>query len=189
MSLSILPTADDSRTNAVFEELIWALSRPGLLRTLPAGGFTAIAESLLDRECTFHVLGDRVLDGESAGDLERDLAATGARRADLAQADYVFAALGSAQAITGLSRLRIGTLAYPDDAATVFTPAELGTGQQLRLSGPGIRDSVTITVGGVDTSFWQMRAKAIRYPLGFDLYLVDGDDVIGIPRSTKVEVL
>ncbi|TWI33142.1 hypothetical protein [Mesorhizobium tianshanense] len=38
MTLSLLPTADDSRTNASFEELMWALSRPGLIRTcLPAG--------------------------------------------------------------------------------------------------------------------------------------------------------
>ncbi|WP_145720206.1 phosphonate C-P lyase system protein PhnH [Mesorhizobium tianshanense] len=34
-----------------------------------------------------------------------------------------------------------------------------------------------------------MRARAIRYRLGWDLYLVDGDRVVGIPRSTKIEVL
>lgn len=181
MSLSILPTADDSRTNAVFEDLLWALSRPGLSRTLPGGGLAAMAESLLDRECTFHVIGNDALD--------RDLAVTGARRAALALADYVFAPLATATDVDSLSALRIGTLAYPDEAATLFTSARLGSGQKLRLSGPGIRDSVTIEVDGIDASFWQLRARAIRYPLGFDLYLVDGDTVVGIPRSTKVEVL
>ncbi|WP_368518087.1 phosphonate C-P lyase system protein PhnH [Rhizobium sp.] len=34
-----------------------------------------------------------------------------------------------------------------------------------------------------------MRAKAIRYPLGWDLYLVDGRRLLGIPRSTTIEVL
>ncbi|TXI04054.1 MAG: phosphonate metabolism protein PhnH, partial [Rhizobium sp.] len=32
-------------------------------------------------------------------------------------------------------------------------------------------------------------ARAIRYPLGWDLYLVDGKRLFGIPRSTKIEVL
>jgi alpha-D-ribose 1-methylphosphonate 5-triphosphate synthase subunit PhnH len=179
--MSILPTADDSRTNAVFEELLWALSRPGLRRTLPGGSLAAMAESLLDRECTFHVLGDSKLD--------HDLSTTGARRVGLAQADYVFAAPGTLEDASDISALRIGTLAYPDEAATLFASARLGSGQKLRLSGPGIKDSVTIEVDGVDTTFWQSRARAIRYPLGFDLYLVDGDDVVGIPRSTTVEVL
>ncbi|MFS8046120.1 phosphonate C-P lyase system protein PhnH [Rhizobium sp. BR 314] len=29
----------------------------------------------------------------------------------------------------------------------------------------------------------------LRYPLGWDLYLVDGKRLLGIPRSTKIEVL
>lgn len=181
MSLSILPTTDDSRTNAVFEELLWALSRPGLSRTLPGGGLAAMAESLLDRECTFHVVGN--------SELDRDLLATGARRAGLSQADYVFVPLATAAEVDSVSSLHIGTLAYPDNAATLFASARLGEGLKLSLSGPGIEDSVTIEVDGVDASFWTLRARAIRYPLGFDLYLVDGDTVVGIPRSTKVEVL
>jgi alpha-D-ribose 1-methylphosphonate 5-triphosphate synthase subunit PhnH len=181
MAFSILPTADDSRTNAVFEELMWALSRPGLVRTLPGGGFSTMAESLVDRECTFHVAAN--------ADLDQALALTGARRATIANADYVFASLAIADEICDLSALRLGTLAYPDEAATLFAPVRLGSGQQLRLSGPGIKDSLCVAIDGIDASFWQLRDKAIRYPLGFDLYLVDGDHVVGIPRSTKVEVL
>jgi alpha-D-ribose 1-methylphosphonate 5-triphosphate synthase subunit PhnH len=29
----------------------------------------------------------------------------------------------------------------------------------------------------------------MRYPIGVDLLLIDGDRVIGLPRSTTVEVL
>ncbi|MFC0219408.1 phosphonate C-P lyase system protein PhnH [Pseudochelatococcus lubricantis] len=186
MSLELLPTAAESRTNAAFEELMWALARPGLIRRLPLAGFAALAESLIDRECSFHVRHDAAL-------AER-LAETGARAVSLADADYVFAPADSPEDVTALAGLRAGTLSYPDEAATLFAPAHFGQepagrGPRLRLSGPGIREAITLQAGGVDPSFWPMRESAIRYPLGFDLYLVDGDGLIGIPRSTKVEVL
>lgn len=181
MAHSLAPTADDTRTNDTFEGLMWSLSRPGLARDMPVEGFGPLAESLLDRECSFHVADDASLDVR--------LAATGARRMPLAEANYVFAAIDSAEKVESLSSLRIGTLAYPDDAATLFATASFGSGQRLCLSGPGIKDTVIIEVGGVEPGFWQMRRKAIRYPLGWDLYLVDGNRLLGIPRSTTVEVL
>lgn len=181
MALSLVPTVDDTRTNATFEALMWALSRPGQVRNMPAEGFVALAESLLDRECSFHAPGDQSLDTM--------LATTGARRALLAEADYVFTAIESAERVEALSALRIGTLAYPDNAATLFATARFGAGQPLRLTGPGIKNSVTIEISGIDPGFWQMRRKAIRYPLGWDLYLVDGKRLLGIPRSTTIEVL
>ncbi|RWK47782.1 MAG: phosphonate C-P lyase system protein PhnH [Mesorhizobium sp.] len=181
MPLSLAPTADDSRTNAAFEELMWALSRPGGIRTLPTGGLEMIGESLLDRECSFCVLDDL--------DIQQAVARTGARAVSLGDADYIFSKIDTGEKVAALSGMRLGTLAYPDDAATLFAPARLGAGQELRLTGPGIKTSVTIAIDGVAPSFWQMRERAIRYPLGFDVYLVDGDRVIGIPRSTTVEVL
>ncbi|KAA1180180.1 phosphonate C-P lyase system protein PhnH [Rhizobium tropici] len=181
MAHNLLPTLDDIRTNTTFEELMWALSRPGQLRELPAEGFWPLAESLLDRECSFHAANDPSLDLK--------MAATGARRMPLADADYVFAVIGSAENVEALSTLRIGSLLYPDNAATLFAPVRFGSGQRLRLTGPGIKDSITIEVDGIDPAFWPMRGKAIRYPLGWDLYLVDGKRLLGIPRSTKIEVL
>ncbi|QRM32807.1 phosphonate C-P lyase system protein PhnH [Microvirga sp. VF16] len=181
MTISLLPTADDSRTNATFEELMWALSRPGIVRTLPSNGRAAIAESLLDRECSFAVSDDP--------NLEQALRQTSARAASLHDADYVFATIDSARKVSELSMLRVGTLSYPDEAATLFAPARFGFGARLWLTGPGIKDSVTIAVDGIDPSFWQVRSHAIRYPLGWDVYLIDGDRAIGLPRSTKVEML
>jgi alpha-D-ribose 1-methylphosphonate 5-triphosphate synthase subunit PhnH len=181
MTLSLLPTADDSRTNATFEEMMWALSRPGIIRTLPAGGLAAMAESLIDRECSFHV--------EDDVEFEQALKRSGARAVSLSEADYVFTVIDTQDKVSRHAVLRTGTLAYPDEAATLFAPARFGFGQGLYLTGPGIKDSVTISVDGIDSSFWQMRERAIRYPLGFDVYLVDGDSIIGLPRSTKIEVL
>ena len=181
MAHNLLPTVDDTRTNATFEALMWALSRPGQTREMPGEGFWTLAESLLDRECSFNAPDDT--------SLSTMLAATGARPTPLPEADYVFTAIDSAEKVEALSSLRIGTLAYPDDAATLFATARLGSGQRLSLTGPGIKDSVTIEIGGIDPGFWQMRRKAIRYPLGWDLYLVDGKRLLGIPRSTTIKVL
>jgi alpha-D-ribose 1-methylphosphonate 5-triphosphate synthase subunit PhnH len=131
MANNLLPTLDDTRTNATFEELMWALSRPGELRELPAEGFWPLAESLLDRECSFHVTNDPSLDMK--------MAATGARRMPLADADYVFAAIDAAENVEALSRLRIGSLLYPDDAATLFAPAQLVPGSNCALPVPASR--------------------------------------------------
>lgn len=46
-----VPDACEARTNATFEALMWALSRPGTVQCLPAPGVAGIAEALLDREC------------------------------------------------------------------------------------------------------------------------------------------
>ncbi|MDE1994020.1 MAG: phosphonate C-P lyase system protein PhnH [Rhizobiaceae bacterium] len=180
-SLSPLPSEADALSNAAFEELMWATSRPGLVRDLPSAGLEPLAKSLIDRECSYHVMGSIPLDAA--------LALTGSRPAPLAEADYIFASsLSAPEQVSALNGLRKGSLAYPDAAATLFAPAHIGSGQALKLSGPGINGSITIEIGNVDPSFWSMREKAIRYPLGWDLYLIDAAALIGIPRSTKVEV-
>lgn len=181
MSLTIQPTDGDSRTNATFEEMMWALSRPGTIRSLPTSGLAAMAESLLDNECTFFVADDAVL--------EAALLRSGSRAVPVQQAGYVFTVLDTAEKVAALAELKVGSLTYPDEGASLFIPAQFGFGQRLRLSGPGIKDEVSIAIDGVDQAFWKFREQTIRYPLGFDVFLVDGAQVVGLPRSTKVEVL
>jgi alpha-D-ribose 1-methylphosphonate 5-triphosphate synthase subunit PhnH len=65
----------------------------------------------------------------------------------------------------------------------------LGSGIQLRLTGPGIETQRIVHVGGIDPAFWDARHAAIRYPLGFDLILIDRATIIALPRSTTIEVL
>lgn len=181
MSVAMLsPDADEIFANAGFDALMWALARPGKVHTLPASGFTAIIASLIDRECTFYT---------TEHDLAAPLAATGARSVRLSEADYVFARLAASHEIAPMERLKTGNLLYPDESATLIVPARLGEGLRLRLSGPGIDGAVDVSIGGMDRGFWGLRETLVRYPLGFDLYVVDGNRVIGIPRSTKVEVL
>lgn len=178
--ITLLPTAAEMRSNATFDALLWALTRPGLVQTLSFAGFLPLAESLLDRECSFFC------EDEQLGE---EIARTGAEATALSQAEYLFLSLETSRQVAALATLLNGNLLYPDASATIFAPATIGSGAMLRLSGPGIYGFVDIAIGGVDRSFWEMRAEAIRYPLGWDVYLADGDRLIGIPRSTKIEVL
>lgn len=177
---TLVPTAEEMRSNATFDALMWALARPGRIQPLPFSGLAVLAESLLDRECTFFC---------SEEDLRAEIVRTGADAVPLPQAEYVFISLADGRQVAALADALHGNLLYPDASATVFAPATIGSGTRLRLSGPGIDGMLDIAVDGVDPKFWALRAEAIRYPLGWDVYLADAESLIGIPRSTTIEVL
>ena len=170
------PDAVELRANATFEALMWALSRPGDVRTLPEAGFDAIAETLVDLECSAYA--------DTPAMRER-IVASGATLAEgIGNADHVFlATLDGAE----IAQINCGSALYPDDGATLVA-AVAHSGQRLRLSGPGIKDTTEIALA-VSPGFWAMRDMLCLYPEGFDIFFVDGDRVIGIPRSIKVEVL
>ena len=174
-----LPDAAETRSNATFEALMWALARPGEIRELPAPGLAPVAEALIDLECTAY--------GDTA-ELRRLIAETGAHMGEaVGQADHVFLEhLGDDPA--ALAWVRCGSALYPDDGATVVITAQIGHGQMLRMRGPGV-DGVAELRIAVTPAFWELRAGLCSYPEGFDLFIVDGLRVIGIPRSTTIEVL
>lgn len=172
------PSPAETRDNASFDGLLWSLSRPGLPRTLPEPGEASIIAALLDRECRVHSADPLLMP---------EIMRTGAELVDIEYADHVF--FGTMTASEPFAQIAIGSDLYPDDGATIIIRAGFGTGQTLRLTGPGVDGSITVQVDGLPDGFWAARAAHIRYPMGFDLLLLDGDQVIGVPRSTIVEVL
>jgi alpha-D-ribose 1-methylphosphonate 5-triphosphate synthase subunit PhnH len=173
-----LPDAAETRANATFDAILWALSRPGLPRRLPEAGEGMLIEALLDRECQVHA-GDPLLISV--------VGQSGARLVEIAQADYVF--LGKLSDLAQLEQCRTGCDLYPDEGATVVLRASFGTGARLRLTGPGVKGAVEVQIGGLPDGVWTRRAESMRYPMGFDLLMLDGDQIIGLPRSTSIEVL
>lgn len=168
----------EARSNSAFDALLWALSRPGLSRQLPEPGEASVIEALLDRECRVWCAIPLMIP---------QVTRTGAALAELDAADHVF--LGRLDDAALLDAVNVGSDLYPDEGATVVIRVDLGRGPALRLTGPGVDGSVALSVGGLPEAFWQRRAERIRYPMGFDLFLLDGASVIGVPRSTTVEVL
>lgn len=175
---SPVPSAAEARDNATYEALMWALSRPGLPRDLPEPGEGAIIDALLDRECRAHAADPTLLPA---------LARAGAEIAPIEAADHVFLGrLTDAGHLAGIAR---GSDLYPDDGATVVLRGRIGQGAALRLTGPGVNGTLEIRLGDLPDGFWAARAAAIRYPMGWDLFIIDGARVIGLPRSTRIEVL
>jgi alpha-D-ribose 1-methylphosphonate 5-triphosphate synthase subunit PhnH len=172
------PSVAETFANQSFDALLGALSRPGLIRSLPGAAVEAIVAALLDRECRVHCADPVLLN---------KVMATGALISDLPEADHVF--LGPLQSAESLMGLCMGSDLYPDDGATVVVPVTLNAGQTLRLTGPGIETHCDVAVSGLPDGFWQLRDDLIRFPMGFDLFLTDGTEVLGVPRSTMVEVL
>lgn len=170
------PSPTETRDNAAFDALLWTLSRPGLPRDLPGPGEGSIITALLDRECLAHSTDPLLMP---------DIMRTGAELADIGKADHVF--LGAMISPDPLADIAIGSDFYPDEGATVIVRASVGSGPALRLTGPGVDGAVTLQLDGLPDGFWKARAARLRYPMGFDLFFVDGARVVGLPRSTTVE--
>ena len=172
------PDAAEARCNATFEALMWSMARPGSVREMPEPGLAPIVEALIDRECVAYA--------QSAA-LSRQIADTGASLGGPGSADHLFLDRldGASDA---WSALRCGSALYPDQGATLVAQVAHGTGQRLRFTGPGV-DGLCDMAIALPAEFWAMRGRLCAYPMGFDMLLVDGRAVIGIPRSTQIEVL
>ncbi|RDU96187.1 phosphonate C-P lyase system protein PhnH [Trinickia dinghuensis] len=114
---------------------------------------------------------------------------TGAPLADESD-EAAFAYIVDGENMPPLDAFSLGTPESPQNSATLLIrAAALEGGRPLTLSGPGIRSSVGIAPAGIADTFWHERASlAAHAPCGIDCYLVCGRSVIGIPRTTRVEV-
>lgn len=169
---------EEAFANAAFDAMLSATARPGQIETLPESDFGPVIAALIDRECTFFASDERLI---------QHLTETGARFVSASEADFVFCQADELAAL--LPKVKIGSDLYPDDGATLIVAAGLAKGDRLRLSGPGIKGHEDVAIAGFDRAVWDQRTKQIRYPTGFDMLIVDGANVMALPRSTQVEVL
>ncbi|WP_026352586.1 phosphonate C-P lyase system protein PhnH [Yoonia vestfoldensis] len=181
LSTPPFPDAEERRDNAAFAAMMWALARPGQVQPLAEPGALALALALCDRET-------RVWAEDDAFALR--IAATGSRIVKPQDAQQAFfTALDNDTALADFDRLPVGSALYPDEGASVFAPARLGEGTRLSLTGPGVDGAVNIRIAGLHPGLWAARARVCRYPAGVELFLICGTGLIGLPRSTMIEVL
>jgi alpha-D-ribose 1-methylphosphonate 5-triphosphate synthase subunit PhnH len=110
------------------------------------------------------------------------------------QAAYHFYLSVKSEDLARIEAASVGTMLYPDQAATLFVGCQLENAPEdttaaiLRLTGPGIQGERYIRVSGLPAEFWALRQRASRFPLGWDIFLVDvTGKVIGLPRSTRID--
>ena len=98
-------------------------------------------------------------------------------------------ALLNALELERLDRFRCGTDEYPDRSATLIVQVpylEEGTG--VALSGPGIRGQARASIGGLEERFFlQWARNHALFPRGVDLFFSCGEQLMALPRTTKVE--
>lgn len=60
--------------------------------------------------------------------------------------------------------------------------------EQIVLTGPGINGQRTLSVSGLAQDFWtQWRANHGLFPLGVDVFLIQGNRLCGLPRTVVAE--
>lgn len=175
-------TPEEALARETFLALMWSLSYPGRTYKLPAMGqaaYQAIGDTLLDLETSFYTPDETLV---------TYLGRNGARNLGAERAAYHFYPEMDVAHLTDVGQASIGTLMYPDQSATLIIGCELGMGTRLSVSGPGIPpgEARHIQVAGIPGEFWQLRERALRYPRGWDVHLVSGDHVIGLPRTTQI---
>jgi alpha-D-ribose 1-methylphosphonate 5-triphosphate synthase subunit PhnH len=189
MSLDLPGFADPvADAQATFRAVLDAMARPGRLHIVgdkvqpPAPLAGATAALLLT-----------LVDAETPLWLAPDLAAardwivfhTGAP----ITGDAGRAAFAAATLLPDLASFSAGSDEAPEDSATlIIQVAGFGSGQRLRLAGPGLRGAATLDVAGLPANFAAVWAdNHALYPRGIDLLLVAGPALVALPRSLSVE--
>src|SRR5262245_30732284 len=82
----------------------------------------------------------------------------------------------------------LGTLDYPDRSTTLIMQVDsLERGRPLVLTGPGIKDRVTLCAEPLPADLpRQLAANRALFPRGIDLLLVTGSRVAALPRSVTL---
>ncbi|MGE0724146.1 MAG: phosphonate C-P lyase system protein PhnH [Alphaproteobacteria bacterium] len=100
-----------------------------------------------------------------------------------------FALVTDPAAMPALDRFPVGADAFPDRSATlILQVAGLAEGAGMVLRGPGIETVARLAVEGLPAAFadaW--RANRALFPCGVDLFLVAGERVAALPRTTELE--
>jgi alpha-D-ribose 1-methylphosphonate 5-triphosphate synthase subunit PhnH len=180
------PVHDSQRA---FRAALQALARPGHIQRIgaPVPGVplgAAMAQLLLTLADEDTPLWWQRTDAQLAQWLRFH---TGAGVAELRDAQ--FAVVLDPMAMPPLEAFAQGTLASPEFSCTLLIEVRsLHTGPLLHGRGPGIRERAALRIAGLHDRFWsQWQANHASFPQGVDLIFTSGDEVLGLPRTTRVE--
>ncbi|MBU1358029.1 MAG: phosphonate C-P lyase system protein PhnH [Gammaproteobacteria bacterium] len=199
MGAGFADLARDSQ--AVFRAALEALSHPGRLidmpreAEVPERGHAASAVlllALLDPDCRVW-LSPTLASSDASAWLRFHC---GCRVVDeIGEAHFAWVAASDEP--PPLDRLAQGTEHYPDQSATcIFDVPSLADGagdEGWTLRGPGIRDSVRLCVDGLPDAVAQKllaerSAGQAAFPCGVDLFLATERQIVGLPRTTRIEL-
>lgn len=171
---------------ACFRALLSAFSTPGRVVTLPVPltpppGLSPACAALL---LTLTDAQTKVALPEASPARDWLIFHTGALLVEAGQAEFCVA-----QARPPLAALRQGCDEAPEDGATLILdlPDFENSARRLRLSGPGLKEPVTMALP-LDAAFLaEWRAQTRTAPRGVDILLCAGAKILALPRSLQIE--
>ena len=183
-------------SQSIFRAMLEALSRPGIPTHLPALGVEG-PDALPPEALTLLI---SICDHETPIWLEESLRASPLARwlafhcsapttGDPRQA--AFAVLRGASAPSAmLDQFALGDVRYPERSTTViFICEDLTSGAPIALTGPGVVSRLIMRPSGLPGDFLAMaQANHEMFPRGVDILLIAGSQLVGLPRSTKLEL-
>lgn len=103
------------------------------------------------------------------------------------EAHFAFSAF--ADALPALESFAQGSHEYPDRSTTIVLQVDsFDSGPSLTLVGPGIERTASIAPSPMPRHFIaQWRQNHERFPRGVDLILVSRDEIVCLPRTTRVD--
>lgn len=186
-------------SQSVFRAALQALSHPGRVTALPHDAQTpsrghsasaALLLALLDPDCTLWL--SPTLAGSDAAAWLRFH--TGCVLVD-APANAQFAWVAQGDACPPLECFAKGSDTYPDQSATCVIDVEAfepGPARGWSLRGPGIASLTSLAVHGLpgnDPAAFaaQWSANNAAFPRGVDLFLAAPTQIVGLPRTTRID--
>lgn len=99
-----------------------------------------------------------------------------------------FALIGDARALPALDGFAFGSNEYPDRSTTLILQVEsLTQGPAFELRGPGIDGTAVVQVALQPADLFERLAiNTALFPRGIDVVLVADDNIVAIPRTTRL---
>jgi len=183
-------------SQSIFRAMLEALSRPGVPVAIPSLGVEGPDHlpvevlTLLVSICD-HDTPVWLEEAQRGSPLGRWLSfhCSAPMTADPLQASFAVLC-GSSSPSAMLDQFALGDVRYPERSTTViFTCGDLSSGAPIALTGPGVESRLVIRPAGLPGDFLIMaQANHELFPRGVDILLVAGTQMVGLPRSTKLEL-
>ncbi|WP_459722119.1 phosphonate C-P lyase system protein PhnH [Sideroxyarcus sp. TK5] len=166
----------------LFRSLLDAYSYPGRIQSCAAESSLSLLSALLDGQTTLSdpqdLLPESIWPKLEAQRVPYELAAF--ILLDGSRAPQMVPSLGTLEAPEHGATLLLRVAALHEDSAGAL---------RLRLSGPGIRQPVTLGVDGLHADWIAARNDWVgNFPLGVELVLCDVQHFVALPRTTRIVI-